>query len=670
MQILTQGKSLIDKQRCLSKKEVQGNSLGGRLLEKCESIVLKLLHIKKSLKRGLMNEKRISIVFVGLFFIFAVLTTSAQSIYGAIFTSLEDGTGVNINLYDDKCDAFLNGGPPPHASCDQSGLSDGCYVFQVTAPPGGGQNETLLSQDSITKRFVKVSGGVFVQDDGTCAAAASQLNDCGPCADALGICDPTGKVVNPSGNGDTGHDAGHGKCEASIPGNISARLMPFCDTPNHGGVYKVYATKVERYDNNCSGVFGFIHRYSNTDNFRVKPSVQPPPELQGEIDVLKFCDANANGFLDPAELIFGLSGWQMNFNPDPENCNGQTDANGLLGCSDLVANTYTVTETVEDDFNHTATCVDGFCGYCSTTITTLCNSNGECPAGETCEPNPVNPASITITGGDTHNVDFGNVGLSEINGRKFNDTNANGINDTEPGIAGIIVLLSGTAANGASVDECTVTGTDGSYSFSDLLPGSYTVSEVKPAETISTTPTWCEISLQVDGATCEGATAGCSFGNVCLGAGGGRTLGFWSNKNGQAFFGSDDLALMVSLNLRNANGTDFNPGNYTQFRTWLLNANATNMAYMLSAQLSAMELNVLNGFVSSSAMVYAPNCGNFVTIGNLMNASNVELGLHGLTLAGSPYRSYQECLKNSLDNANNNKNFVVTCPADFGATCP
>ena len=49
---------------------------------------------------------------------------------------------------------------------------------------------------------------------------------------------------------------------------------------------------------------------------------------------------------------------------------------------------------------------------------------------------------------------------------------------------------------------------------------------------------------------------GLNFGNVCIGAGGGHTLGFWSNKNGQALFGTDDLAAMVGgLNLRNANGS-------------------------------------------------------------------------------------------------------------------
>ena len=44
----------------------------------------------------------------------------------------------------------------------------------------------------------------------------------------------------------------------------------------------------------------------------------------------------------------------------------------------------------------------------------------------------------------------------------------------------------------------------------------------------------------------DSTASGLNFGNVCVGAGGGRTLGFWSNKNGKALFGAGDLALMVS----------------------------------------------------------------------------------------------------------------------------
>jgi hypothetical protein len=63
--------------------------------------------------------------------------------------------------------------------------------------------------------------------------------------------------------------------------------------------------------------------------------------------------------------------------------------------------------------------------------------------------------------------------------------------------------------------------------------------------------------------------------------------------------------MLVALNLRNADGTNFNPVSYTAYRSWLLKAKATNMAYMLSAQLSGMELNVFNGKVSGSSLIYA-----------------------------------------------------------------
>lgn len=653
-----------------------------------------------------------------LFSVLCFLTgiSAEANISGAIYTSLGDGTGVNINQYDYKCDVFLNGGPPPNSqnSCDQGhGLPDGCYVYQVTAPPGGGQNETLLSHDSIQNRFVKVSGGVFVQDDdGTCAEAAALLTDCGPCSTDPGSCDQTGySVVNTSGNGyDLGHDAGLGKCTGSIPGNISVRLMPYCDTPNNGGVYKVYATKFADlngiltgdYDNDCGGVFGFNHDNSKTDNFKVEPSVPPPPPSpKGLITIFKFCDANANGILDPInnENNLGLSGWVMSLTPDPNSCSGPTTDDGLLYCSDLDPAPYSVTETVQTGFAHTATCVDGFCGYCSITMTTLCNTDEDClPDGGTCMPNPVNPASITITGSETHIMDFGNVGLSEINGRKFSDLNGNGSDNGEPGIAGVKILLYDAEED---VIGCQVTsseqGKEGTYSFTGLLPGTYTVVEVKPSGTIATTPTSCEKELTVDTEpneqgiiTCAGTTEGCSFGNVCLGAGRGLTLGFWSNKNGQAAMNdggtmNPELCMLTGLNLRNGSGANSDPCtnhcstpytcSYTNFRSWLLSANATNMAYMLSAQLAAMELNVEASFVSGGALVYAPGCGNtgvgnnFITISDLMNAANTELLNHPNTVANNSNRSKQECLKNALDNANNNKNFVVACP-NFGATCP
>jgi hypothetical protein len=125
-----------------------------------------------------------------------------------------------------------------------------------------------------------------------------------------------------------------------------------------------------------------------------------------------------------------------------------------------------------------------------------------------------------------------------------------------------------------------------------------------------------------------------------------------------------ELAMLSALHLRNASGTDFDPANYAAFRNWLLSANATNMAYMLSAQLSAMALNVEAGFVSGGAIVSSPVLG-FVSINGLMAAADAQLAADGSTPAGDANRDAQEALKNALDAANNNQNFVQGQPCPF-----
>jgi hypothetical protein len=52
-----------------------------------------------------------------------------------------------------------------------------------------------------------------------------------------------------------------------------------------------------------------------------------------------------------------------------------------------------------------------------------------------------------------------------------------------------------------------------------------------------------------------------------------------------------------------------------------------------------------------------------------MAEADAELGVHGSTPDGSPFRAYQESLKNALDQGNNNLNFVqgTACPFSFNA---
>jgi hypothetical protein len=277
-----------------------------------------------------------------------------------------------------------------------------------------------------------------------------------------------------------------------------------------------------------------------------------------------------------------------------------------------------------------------------------------------------------------------------VNGGKYYDANLNGQWDSgEPGIPNWRIdyhdMISGTVETGA----------DGKFTL-ELIPDTYLFIEEQATNTASlpnggAVHTWHQTGNTVDQtSTTGGASAtlnggmtysievaddqtvsGLYFGNVCIGAGGGKTIGFWSNKNGQSLIDSGDLTALRALHLRNASGSDFDPTTNNGYRTWLLGATATNMAYMLSAQLSGSVLNVRNNLAKASSYIYAPdtssaNAAGFATLGAVIAEADAALAANGLVLADSPVRAYQEALKDALDNANNDKNFVQASPL----TCP
>jgi hypothetical protein len=264
---------------------------------------------------------------------------------------------------------------------------------------------------------------------------------------------------------------------------------------------------------------------------------------------------------------------------------------------------------------------------------------------------------------------------ADITGVKFYDANTDGIQDNgELGIANWLIQINPSDVNGAT---CQLTGGSGSYDFAVTPNTGFTITEgdaLTPTTWLHTTATSGSATSGANGTTVNGP----NFGNVCEGAGGGLTLGFWSNKNGQKLETSADMAFLDSLYLRNANGSNFDPSSTSGLSTWLLNATAVNMSYMLSAQLAAMELNVRHNDVSGSALVFAGTApagctitglqtNGFITVNDLMTAANTELGADGSATSGDPERTCQEFKKTALDNANNNLNFVQpdqnSCPA-------
>ena len=156
---------------------------------------------------------------------------------GAIFTTLADGSRVNANVYASKADVYLDGGPGPHAPSGAAALPEGDYYFQVTDPSG----KTLLSTDDIACRELHVGASGFID------AVV------GPCPHATGV------------------DADYG-----AQGAITVQLLPYDDTPNHGGEYKVWVTAVADYGTGKR--HGFEENRSKTDNFKVRVSGEGGPD--------------------------------------------------------------------------------------------------------------------------------------------------------------------------------------------------------------------------------------------------------------------------------------------------------------------------------------------------------------------------------------------------------
>lgn len=211
-----------------------------------------------------VNNKCTWVAFVAVL-AFCTTLRADPPLPGAIFTTDSTCTEVNQNIFDNKEDVYIDGGP---AHPGAAGLPDGSYCVQVTDPSG----QTVLGKSD--PGAVTVVDGEFVQ----CYQLTSILKT--------------------------------GSSGFTVPG--------YDDTPNPGGEYKVWVSTDCNFDNNSS----------KTDNFQVNntnPTPTPTPSAtptatptatpyptpcpKGWACVTAFYDANVNGIQDNGEQ--DLAGWQF-----------------------------------------------------------------------------------------------------------------------------------------------------------------------------------------------------------------------------------------------------------------------------------------------------------------------------------------------------------------------
>ncbi len=160
-----------------------------------------------------------------------------------------------------------------------------------------------------------------------------------------------------------------------------------------------------------------------------------------------FIDKGADGFLDPEDSgrIVGVT-LTLRDSLNAIVATVQTDASGNYLFGDLIAGDYTIEQTQPN-------------GYGSSSPNSLL---------------------LTIPVDGLTDVNFGET-TGSLSGLVYLDADrTGGFTAGDTGLAGVQVRLTGTDANGAAVSRTTTTAGDGTYLFSDLVAGTYTLTETQP----------------------------------------------------------------------------------------------------------------------------------------------------------------------------------------------
>ncbi len=184
-----------------------------------------------------------------------------------------------------------------------------------------------------------------------------------------------------------------------------------------------------------------------------------PSSLSGFV----YVDQNNNGVKDADEA--GVANMTVTLTSTDNqghavNLTQATGTDGSYSFANLVPGIYSLTESGADSFldgKDTAGSQGGTTGH--DTITNV----------------------VLGAGVNGVNNNFGELQPASLSGFVYFDVNDDGVRESEPGVGGTTVTLSGVDDRGATVSLTTATAGDGSYGFNNLRPGTYSITKTQPA---------------------------------------------------------------------------------------------------------------------------------------------------------------------------------------------
>lgn len=167
--------------------------------------------------------------------------------------------------------------------------------------------------------------------------------------------------------------------------------------------------------------------------------------------------------------------------------NGPAQATGVSVADTLPAGlTFVSATSTVGTVTNAGNAITGTIGTLNSGATATITVNATVDAGTTGTLS--NTAAVTVTETDsnttnntaTQTTDIATAG--SISGRSYVDVNRNGVFDAgDTGLPGVAIALTGTDVGGNAVSLNTTTDANGEYTFSNVMPGTYTLTQTQPA---------------------------------------------------------------------------------------------------------------------------------------------------------------------------------------------